>query len=120
MTSFERFARRSPLAVTLLAGGLMMGTVLTGGAAAASPASIRAVQQLHWSAPKLVDSGGNLTGVSCPTRTFCLAVDSADNVFTYHAGACVRTNVTRKRDVGGRFVQGQDVLYGGRWGGRRA
>jgi hypothetical protein len=38
---------------------------------------------LHWSAPHPVDTRGGLSGVSCPTRTFCMAVDSSGRAMTY-------------------------------------
>jgi hypothetical protein len=33
-----------------------------------------------WSAPLSIDPDQTLTGVSCPTVTFCVAVDAAGNV----------------------------------------
>jgi hypothetical protein len=36
-----------------------------------------------WSDPVSIDSGSELTGVSCPSSTFCVAVDNGGNAFTY-------------------------------------
>jgi hypothetical protein len=49
-----------------------------------SYASVHADGGLQWSSPQVIDtSGGTLTGVSCPTTTFCMAVDSAGNAATF-------------------------------------
>ena len=37
----------------------------------------------HWSAPVLVDPGGDVSSVSCLAASACTAVDSTDAVFTY-------------------------------------
>jgi len=50
-----------------------------------SYSSVRADGGLHWSSPQVIDtSGGTLTGVSCATTTFCMAVDSAGNAATFN------------------------------------
>jgi hypothetical protein len=41
---------------------------------------------LDWSAPVPIDPGGTLTGISCPSTTFCVAVDAAGNAAVDDAG----------------------------------
>jgi hypothetical protein len=54
---------------------------------AAADQAARDVLAGTWSAGKLVDNtGANLTGISCPTAAFCMAVDSSGNVYTYSGG----------------------------------
>jgi hypothetical protein len=36
-----------------------------------------------WSSADVIDSGVELTSVSCPTSSFCAAVDADGNVYTY-------------------------------------
>ncbi len=60
--------RRGPrvaLAAAIATGTIVVATG-TGNAASASGA---------WSTPTVLDSGGVLTSVSCPTVKFCIAVD---------------------------------------------
>jgi hypothetical protein len=37
-----------------------------------------------WSAPRIVGHGGGFTAVSCPSATFCVAVDNGGNAFVYY------------------------------------
>ncbi len=39
-----------------------------------------------WSAPRTIDQGNSLASVSCPTTSFCAAVDSAGNLLTDTGG----------------------------------
>jgi hypothetical protein len=49
-----------------------------------SYASVHADGGLHWSSPQVIDTtGATLSGVSCPTTTFCMAVDTAGNAATF-------------------------------------
>jgi hypothetical protein len=47
-----------------------------------------------WSDPVSIDSGSELTGVSCPSSTFCVAVDNGGNAFTYTGTAVDQTGNT--------------------------
>jgi hypothetical protein len=50
-----------------------------------SYASVHAHGGLVWTSPKVIDtSGGTLTGVSCPTTTFCMAVDTDGDAATFN------------------------------------
>jgi hypothetical protein len=49
-----------------------------------SYASSHAYGGLHWSTPALIDPNGAVSGVSCPTTTFCMAVDGGGNAATYN------------------------------------
>jgi len=60
---------RVVLALALAAGSALATTALDSAASASG----------MWSAPTLVDSGGGLTSVSCPTVKFCVAVDGTGN-----------------------------------------
>jgi hypothetical protein len=54
---------------------------------AAADQAARDVLAGTWSAGKLIDStGASLTGISCPTAAFCMAVDSGGKVLTYSGG----------------------------------
>ena len=53
-----------------------------------------------WSASSVVDRDGNLTGLSCPSSRFCVAVDDAGEVLTYHGTWSAPINV----DDGGDLV----------------
>jgi hypothetical protein len=47
-----------------------------------------------WSAPVAVGpSGTALTGVSCPTTTYCVAVDKAGGIDQWHAGTWLHSDV---------------------------
>jgi hypothetical protein len=48
-----------------------------------SYASSQAHGGLNWSTPTVIDPDGVLSGISCPTATFCMAVDGAGNAATY-------------------------------------
>ena len=52
-----------------------------------SPVALAGASPITWAAPVLVDhqppfAGNGINGVSCPTTSFCVAVDSAGNVLT--------------------------------------
>jgi len=52
-----------------------------------SPVALAGVSPITWAAPVLVDhqppfAGNGINGVSCPTTSFCVAVDTAGNVLT--------------------------------------
>ncbi len=53
--------------------------------AAADQAS-RDVLAGRWLGGRLIDANGGLTAVSCPAASFCLAVDSSGNAYTYDRG----------------------------------
>lgn len=45
----------------------------------------------HWQAPQLIDPlTGNVSAVSCPSPSFCLAVDGLGNALTYDGGSWTR------------------------------
>jgi hypothetical protein len=75
----------SPGAAGLRLARLMLGCVLAILAPAAAPAL---GQTLTWSAPGAIDhqptnaSGAQINGVSCPTSSFCVAVDKNGNILT--------------------------------------
>jgi Cutinase len=52
---------------------------------AAAGQAARDVLTGHWHAGRLIDAAG-FTGVSCPTDSYCLAVDSDGNAYTYSRG----------------------------------
>lgn len=54
---------------------------------AASDQAARDALTGSWHPGRLIDAAGGLTGVSCPAASYCLAVDSSGNVFTYSRGA---------------------------------
>ena len=62
----------------------LASVAFVGGVGSPTAASQRSDQ---WSAATLIDPpSGYLTSVSCPTATFCLAVDGNGNFFTYESG----------------------------------
>src|SRR5580692_11197806 len=68
-----RPVHRVALAAAIATGTIMVATGI-GNAASASGA---------WSTPTIVDSGGVLTSVSCPTVKFCIAVDGSGNAIVH-------------------------------------
>jgi hypothetical protein len=56
---------------------------------------------LQWSAGSSIDTGNNFTSVSCPTPSFCAAVDNAGNVLTYNG-----TTWTAPTDIDASFAFG--------------
>jgi len=68
---------RGVLAVVATVGALVWsGSTITPASAAASGAA------LVWSAPVNIGGSDSITGVSCPTASFCAAVDGSGNVLT--------------------------------------
>jgi Divergent InlB B-repeat domain len=74
-------ARRGRRARSLLAGGVIAAAVgLTG-----TPAQgyyMPLVRPLEWSGPFAIDPGHPITGISCPSRTLCVATDDNGGVMT--------------------------------------
>ena len=66
-------------------GGRVMvaAAIVAGTALATATGDGAAFASGMWSAPTLVDSGGGLTSVSCPTVKFCIAVDGTGNAVTH-------------------------------------
>ena len=78
-------------AVRMLVTALLMisvgSTVLAGGASTTAAAAVSHGLTAGWSQGSRIDPLlGELTSISCPTPTFCIAVDATGNVLTYAAG----------------------------------
>ena len=66
-------------------------------AAACSPATVTkppkprttvtTATAMTWSAPRLIDPSGYLSSVSCPSPSFCVAVDHSGNAVTYNGAS---------------------------------
>ncbi len=76
---------------------LVLLGALTGAAAFGGSASA-AVPSLYWGYPSVIDSGGSLSALSCPSSSFCVGTDLNGNVLTSTdptagAGAWTRTSI---------------------------
>jgi hypothetical protein len=67
-----------------------------------------------WSSPDSIDAANQIISVSCPTTSFCVAVDSVGNVFTYNGSSWSSPEKHRPGDrVDLRLVFDSDLLHGG-------
>lgn len=62
----------------------VMGGVMAVAVLATVPVATAAYAAGGWSAPTTVDQTSNFEAVSCPSTTFCTAVDGAGNVFYFN------------------------------------
>jgi len=74
------------VAASILALGCITLAFMPQGAASASGTAPRAAWVLTWSQPKLtgVTSEADITSVSCPSKTFCAAVDDLGQALTFN------------------------------------
>src|SRR5579863_486252 len=66
---------------------LTVSLMLASTALVVAPASLAAAQTPGWSAPLQIDPGNVFpagSSVSCPTISFCMAVDTAGNFLTFN------------------------------------
>jgi hypothetical protein len=50
--------------------------------------------RLSWGAPASFDSGGEVTSVSCPSSSYCAAVDGNGNIMSYNGAAWTRAQTS--------------------------